>query len=184
MIASTDAPRDGWRGGWLSGAVALVALLMAAAAQAADLDIADFVGRFRGNGTSEMGDRFFVSGQRNLEVEIDKANSGFVITWVTIIQTDNAPPRRRAATLTFAAGPTRGQFVTADRLEPFSDRPAAWAYVKGNTLVVNVMSVSSDGSYELQTYERTLTGRSMKLRFSRLAPGKPTLVVTGQLTRQ
>ncbi|MFO1061197.1 MAG: hypothetical protein U1E53_30050 [Dongiaceae bacterium] len=54
----------------------------------------------------------------------------------------------------------------------------------GNRLTVQVLAIDAAGGWELQTYERTLEGDAMALRFSRLAPGRPELVVTGRLTRQ
>src|SRR5262249_25230287 len=36
-----------------------------------------------------------------------------------------------------------------------------------NTLFVHVLSILTDGNYELQTYERSLSGNTMTLHFSR-----------------
>ena len=46
------------------------------------------------------------------------------------------------------------------------------------------MAILPDGTYELQTYVRELAGDVMTLRFVRIAPGRPDLVVVGRLTRR
>jgi hypothetical protein len=158
---------------------------------ASDLTIADFVGRFSGEAHSEAGDRFFVATLRDVEVDIQREGDGFRLAWSTLIR-DDAPagdaaaarPRRREAELHFLPAAKPGQFRTAEALEPFADRPAAWAYIDGNALTVQLMTIRADGNYELQTYVRALTGDAMALRFTRIAPGQPDLVVVGQLTRR
>jgi hypothetical protein len=81
-------------------------------------------------------------------------------------------------------GPAPQQFHTREPLEPFAEKPTAWAYINGNKLVVHVLSILTDGNYELQTYERSVSGNVMTLHFSRLLPGHPELVVSGRLVRQ
>ena len=76
------------------------------------------------------------------------------------------------------------QFRSPEPAEPFAETPAAWAYIDRNTLVVHVLSILADGNYELQTYERSLSGNTMTLHFFRVLPGRPELVVSGRLTRQ
>jgi hypothetical protein len=108
------------------------------------------------------------------------------LTWTTVIHYDEGEPRvrRRNAEMRFAAGPMPNQFRTLEPPEPFAEKPAAWAYIYGNTLVVHVLSILADGNYELQTYERSLSGNTMTLHFTRVFPGRPALVVSGHLTRQ
>ena len=109
------------------------------------------------------------------------------MTWTTVIHYDegNEPRvRRRNAEMRFAAGPMPNQFRTLEQPEPFAEKPAAWAYINGNSLVVHVLSILADGNYELQTYERSLSGNTMTLHFFRVFPGRPELVVSGHLTRQ
>jgi hypothetical protein len=108
------------------------------------------------------------------------------LTWTTVIHYDEGEPRvrRRNAELRFATGPMLNQFRTLEPPEPFAEKPAAWAYINGNTLVVHVLSILADGNYELQTYERSLSGNTMTLHFTRVFPGRPALVVSGHLTRQ
>jgi len=165
-------------------AVALTMLGVAWSARAADLTIADFVGRFSGEAHAEADDRFFVATLRDVEVEIEREGDGFRLAWSTLIYDDSGAPRRRDNLLHFLAAAKPGQFRTAETLEAFSGRPTAWAYVASNALTVNLMAILPDGTYELQTYIRELTGDVMTLRFVRMAPGRPDLVVVGRLTRR
>lgn len=157
-------------------------------AQAADtLSIADFVGHFRGEAQVQAGDRFFIQQMRDAEVDLRAEAGGFRLTWTTVIyydEGDKTKVRRRNAEMQFAAGPMPNQFRSLEPLEPFAERPTAWAYIDGNTLVVHVLSILADGNYELQTYERSLSGNTMTLHFFRTFPGRPELVVSGHLTRQ
>ena len=170
--------------GAAGAAMALAVLVVALSARAADLTIADFVGRFSGEAHAEADDRFFVATLRDVEVEVEREGDGFRLAWSTLIYDDAGTPRRRDNLLHFLAAAKPGQFRTAETLEAFSGRPTAWAYVAGNTLTVDVMAILPDGTYELQTYVRELAGDVMTLRFVRMAPGRPDLVVVGRLTRR
>ena len=177
------------RPGWLATAIVGLALIAESHfGNAADaLSIADFVGHFRGEAQVEAGDRFFIQQTRDAEVDLRTEGDGFRLSWATIIHSgdgDKTNSRRRNAEMRFVAGPKPRQFRTPEMLEPFAEKPTAWAYIVGATLVVHVLNILADGNYELQTYERTLSGNLMKLHFFRVFPGRPELVVTGQLTRQ
>jgi hypothetical protein len=154
---------------------------------AEELSIADFVGHFRGEAQVQAGDRFFIQQLRDAEVDLRAEADGFVLSWNTVIyydEADRTKVRRRNAEMRFVAGPKPNQFRSLDPLEAFAEKPAAWAYINGKTLVVHVLSILSDGNYELQTYERSLSGNTMTLHFFRVFPGRPELVVSGRLQRQ
>ena len=151
------------------------------------LSIGDFVGHFRGEAQVQAGDRFFIQQLRDAEVDLRTESDGFHLSWTTVIhydEGDKSKVRRRDAEMRFVAGPISNQFRTPDPLEPFTEKPAAWALIDGATLIVHVLSILADGNYELQTYERSLSGNTMTLHFSRIFPGRPELVVSGKLTRQ
>jgi hypothetical protein len=151
------------------------------------LSIADFVGHFRGEAQVQAGDHFFIQQLRDAEVDLRAEADGFVLSWNTVIyydEADRTKVRRRNAEMRFVAGPKPNQFRSLDPLEAFAEKPAAWAYINGKTLVVHVLSILSDGNYELQTYERSLSGNMMTLHFFRVFPGRPELVVSGRLQRQ
>jgi len=185
------AKNDVLRGrlGWVATAIVSLALIAESnLGQAADvLSIADFVGHFRGEAQVQAGDRFFVQQVRDAEVEIRSDDNGFRLSWTTVIHSgegDKTTVRRRNAEMRFVAGPTPNQFRSPEPLEPFTERPTAWAYIDRITLVVHVLSILADGNYELQTYQRSVSGDVMTLHFSRVFPGRPELVVSGRLLRQ
>jgi hypothetical protein len=185
--AKNDVLRD--RLGWIATAIlGLVLIAQSHFVNAADaLSIADFVGHFRGEAQVQAGDRFFIQETRDAEVDLRAEGDGFRLSWTTVIHSgdgDKTQLRRRNAEMRFVAGPAPRQFRTPEPVEPFAEKPAAWAYINSDTLVVHVLNILTDGNYELQTYERTLSGNVMKLRFFRVFPGRPELVVSGQLTRQ
>jgi len=182
-----DVPRG--RLGWVATVIVSLALIAEShIGQAADaLSIADFVGHFRGEAQVQAGDRFFVQQVRDAEVELRSDDDGFRLSWTTVIHSgegDKTAVRRRTAEMRFVAGPTPSQFRSPEPLEPFVERPTAWAYIDRNMLVVHVLSILGDGNYELQTYQRSLSGDVMTLHFSRVFPGQPELVVSGRLIRQ
>jgi len=191
---STSTPtgkNDVQRGrlGWVAAAIVSLALIAESnLGQAADvLSIADFAGHFRGEAQVQADDRFFVQQVRDAEVEIRSDDNGFRLSWTTVIHSgegDKTTVRRRNTEMRFVAGPTPSQFRSPEPLEPFAERPTAWAYIDRNMLVVHVLSILGDGNYELQTYQRSLSGDVMTLHFSRVFPGQPELVVSGRLIRQ
>ena len=171
------------RGWWL---LVLLLLTVAAAPAAAAEGLDRFVGRFEGQAQGEAADRFFVSSYRDVRVELRREGDGFSLAWSTLIRDaeDAAGQRLRRSELHFVPGPSPRTWRTATAAEPFTGRPGAWAVLAGDRLTVQVLAIDPAGGWELQTYERTVDGDTMALRFSRLAPGRPELVVTGRLTRQ
>jgi hypothetical protein len=154
-------------------------------ANAADaLSIGDFVGHFRGEAQVQAGDRFFIQQLRDADVVVSAEADGFRLKWTTVIHSRGGKLRQRNAELRFVAGPTPRQFRIAEPFEPFTERPTAWAYIDRYTLVVHVLTVLADGNYELQTYERTLSGDVMTLHFVRVSSAQPELIISGRLTRQ
>jgi len=169
----------------VAGLVLIIDTRLIRAADA--LSVADFVGHFRGEAQVQAGDRFFIQQLRDAEVDLRAEADGFRLSWNTLIHYDEADKtkvRRRSAEMRFVAGPKSNQFRSVDPLEPFAEKPTAWAYIDHDTLVVHVLNILTDGNYELQTYERSLSGNTMTLHFSRVFPGAPELVVSGRLQRQ
>ena len=168
--------------------IGLVLITEGQLVQAAEaLSIADFAGHFRGEAQVQAGDRFFIQQLRDAEVDLRAEADGFRLKWNTLIhyeEADQTKVRRRTAEMRFVAGPKPNQFRSIDPLEPFAEKSTAWAYIDRKTLVVHVLSILTDGNYELQTYERSLSGNTMTLHFSRVFPGQPELVVSGRLERQ
>jgi hypothetical protein len=177
------------QGAGLSWLVAVLLLLAAAAPALAEDGLGAFVGRFRGTAEAEATDRFFVVPLRDVAMELQRDGDGFRLAWSTLIRAaedgaDSGAPRLRSTELHFVPGPSPGTYLTRTGAEPFGGHPGAWATLVGNRLTVHVLAIDAAGGWEMQTYERTLAGDVMMLRFTRLAPGHPELVVTGRLTRQ
>ena len=79
-----------------------------------------------------------------------------------------------------AAEVTRAHLDQIDKRDPDI---GAWAFLDGQTLVVNVMRIGADGKPELQVYRRTLTGGFMKLEFIRIVDGTTVRNATGRLIK-
>jgi hypothetical protein len=131
----------------VAGLVLIADIQLVRAADA--LSIADFVGHFRGEAQVQAGDRFFIQQLRDAKVDLRAEADGFRLSWNTVIHYDEADQtkvRRRTAEMRFVAGPKPNQFRSLDLLEPFAEKPTAWAYIDGNTLVVHVLSILTDGN--------------------------------------
>ncbi len=118
---------------------------------------------------------------------------GFSIRWRTMIFEAGAEtPRGRTQVIyfepsasapgVFAATPPEDAAGLASNV-PFEGRPLAWARVIGKTLTVNVLTISETGDYVMQTYDRTLTGQGMALRFVRIRNGEEEQRILGKLER-
>ena len=58
-----------------------------------------------------------------------------------------------------------------------------WARVNGNTLSLYLMTVDDNGIYEMQEYDRTLSGSGMKLTFKSWRDGDQLRSVDGRLIK-
>ncbi len=76
-----------------------------------------------------------------------------------------------------------GVFRGATEVDPLSGQAFTWAHIKGQTLSIHSLVVAADGSYEMQTYDRTLTGFGMELTFTRVENGRAMRQVTGRLIK-
>jgi hypothetical protein len=118
---------------------------------------------------------------------------GFSVRWRTIIfKPDEEPPRGRTQVIYFAPSEVFPDVFAATPPEdaaglasdvPLEGRPFAWARIAGKTLTVNVLSISETGAYVVQTYDRTLTGGGLALRFSRIRNGEVEQTILGELDR-
>jgi hypothetical protein len=68
-------------------------------------------------------------------------------------------------------------------LDPMKSEPYIWARIKEATLTVYAMHVIDDGSYEMQTYDRTLTKEGMRLDFTRIRADGKVKKISGVLKR-
>jgi len=167
----------------------LLTLLAAAAAPASaqNLSIAAFHGTFQGNGVAENDDSaYFAMTPRDFDVVIAPANNGFTITWTSVIREGGdpkAPNVRRKSTTRAFASTGKGMFRAVDSGDPVKGEEASWARIRKNTLTIYAMTVDPDGSYQVQRYDRTLSGTGMDLTFIRTKDGERTRRVKGKLVK-
>jgi len=172
----------------------LFAFLFAAAAPAfaADPSIERFFGRFIGKTAIAIGGE---KTPRDISVEIrpvDDDDDAFTIKWDTVITKADGSTKANSDKILFQDTKRDAIYSSAMRvnvfgkrtpLDPLSGDPFVWARVTGDTLTVFALLITDAGSYEMQVYDRTLTGDQMELRFSRVRDGEKLKEIMGALTR-
>jgi hypothetical protein len=163
--------------------VALVLLAVAAGAGVRpawsdDVTIQSFFGEYVGRTLMPMGE----ANNRDLRVAIRPLGAfGFTVEWRTTLRKSAEEPEIKAQTIDFE--PTRRPHVYAVArgdgstggsvpAGPAEGVPYAWARITGSTLTVNLLTITDNGDYVVQTYDRTLTKEGMKLDFMRVANGR------------
>jgi hypothetical protein len=165
--------------------IAAILLAASAGARAADHDIKAFFGTFQGGGVANDADSlYFGVTARDFDFQIAPSGNGFEVKWTSVIRGGGTPSkpdvRRKTTSLTFAPTGRQGIWRAAESGDPVGGGTAAWARIGGNTLSVYLMVVLDDGRYELQQYDRTLTGQGMELVFRRLRDGEQVRTVKGR----
>src|SRR6185436_2888062 len=115
--------------------LALVALSVSTAAQAADRKIDEFYGRWLGTGEATQGGADSAKTQsRDSEVIIERVADGFKISWTTMSSDVNAPTRSKVKTaeLTFKPGGKPGYFIEMKAGNPLDGKKSTWARVSGD----------------------------------------------------
>lgn len=171
-------------------AVAGLALALPAPVSADDKPISAFLGRYVGK-TLMQSDKDVTI--RDLDVMIEKAkNGGFTVEWSTITYRADKTQKKSNFKVTFQDTRREGVFGSAMRrnkfgkaipLDPLKGEPYVWSRIDGNTLTVNMMLITAAGSYEIQTYDRTLTDDGLDLRFFRVRDGKSLKEIRAKLKR-
>ena len=167
--------------------VAFVGLAATPALAADNLPISAFFGEFQGSGVSETTDSiYFAVTQRDMDVSIRPEGDGFTVKWVTVTRQSGDPNnpnvKRKERSLTFKASSLPGIFKGVDKVDPMTG-DYYWARISGNSLFVYVMTVAEDGKFQVQVYERTLSGTGMQLRFTRIRDGEPVRTVDAKLVK-
>jgi hypothetical protein len=176
--------------GLAGGAAMLAATLAATLAMAADaLSVKAFFGTYQGGGVAENRDSvYFSTTARDFDVTIGPAGEGFRIAWTSVLRRGGTPEkpeaRRNSATRTLSPAGRPGVYRCDDSGDPLAgDRALCWARIHGRTLSMYLMAVNEDGVYELQQYDRTLSGSGMTLVFKSMRDGDELRTVTGQLVK-
>lgn len=153
---------------------------------AADLPVAAFVGIYQGSGAAE-GAEVVPLGlvSRDLDVTIRAQGGGLQVSW-TIVQAGQgrgAKTIRRGETVEFLPTAQPNVFRAARPGDPLAGQPLYWARIRGQTLTVFALQITSTGSYEMLSWARTLTANGMELVFRRLRDGEAPRVIRGRLAK-
>ena len=163
-----------------------------AVAQKRTLSIGHFFGTFSGGGVAENEDSlYFAVTARDFDVVIGpgptSARGGFTVSWTSVIRgggdVDKPRVRKKSTTRTFVAGSVPGVFTGATSGDPLTGKEMSWARIKENALIVYLMVIDKSGAYQLQRYERKLSGTGMELTFTRLKDGEKVRTVKGRLIK-
>lgn len=158
-------------------------------AVAADARLERFFGDFTGRSIQSKSDQGLEP--RDLDVKISPHGKGFIIGWTTVIYRAKQPTRktysvefsRTERAGIFASAMRRDVFGHDEPLDPLHGDPYVWARLSGDTLTIFALLITSEGGYEIQTYDRTLTDDGLELRYTRDRDGKILPPVTGSLKR-
>lgn len=166
-----------------------VAMLGAApVAVAEDLPITAFAGHFAGTGIAKDEiDGSVDDTLRNIDVIITPDGDVFALSWATILRrdgdADDSEIKQNHHALFFEPADRANVFKSGVEVDPLAGWPFIWARIKGRTLTVYSLLVHDDGSYEIQTYDRTLSDAGMELYFTRVRDGRLVRSVSGTLVR-
>lgn len=167
---------------------ALTLLAGTTAGQADDLSIEAFYGHYQGSGVAENSDSlYFGVTVRDLDVKIAPEAPGFSVEWTSVIRgggdPDNPDVRKRTQSMSFLPSQTPGIYNTVGATDPRSPEGLGWAAIRDRTLSIHVMRITASGGYVIQTYDRTLDGTGMKLKFVNVADGEPIRQVDARLVK-
>jgi hypothetical protein len=167
-----------------------VVLFGLAPALAEDVAIKPFLGTYEG--TTLLSNEEIKS--RELKVAITPAeDGGFRVEWQTTLFKPKADARRKTQSLEFrrstenpkvyAAVPSDVTAGMDPSHDPLDGAPYAWARIDDRTLTINVLTISEDGDWVVQVYDRVLTKQGMALSFARVRNGYVEQRLWGTLER-
>lgn len=131
-------------------------------------------------------------GGRDLSVQVSPIDVGFKLVWSTTTTKSDGREKLKRYEVEFVRDTRPNLYqlksyhadVDAESAQAEAQyRPHAWAHIKDDTMTVQVLLISDDGGYEMQTYVRQLTVGGMDLTFVRVRDGVPYRVIEGRLTR-
>lgn len=170
-------------GAWLTGATAAA-------------DLGPYFGTYVG--VAEVEDvKTGETRQRDMDIVIEPyRDHGFKITWINVSLVDGRRDlpgvRRRVQAVLFEPADGRDFYVEVEAGNPFREReetrpmrgdPVRWASVEDERLHVYSFVVLEDGTYELQIYDRILTGQGLDIVFQRIVDGEVVRRITGHTVR-
>jgi hypothetical protein len=166
---------------------ALWVLAAPISAHAQTLSADAFYGHYQGSGIAENEDSlYFGVTVRDLDVRVGPEGDGFFVEWTSVIRgggdPNNPDIRKRSARVAFSPSAKPNVFTSKSATDPMAGG-LIWARLLDQTLTVNVMRISDNGSYTVQTYNRTLSGTGMTLNFVNTADGEPLRQVEARLVK-
>jgi hypothetical protein len=157
-------------------------------ATAKDLRISAFYGKFSGGGIAHNADsEYFAMTTRDFDVVIKPEGSGVRIDWTSVIRKGGDPlnpkVRRKKSSKILKSTGAPNVFHGSKSGDPLKGEELSWARIDGNTLSVFLMTVDKKGIYQLQQYDRTLSGTGMTLLFRSWRDGDRQRSVSGRLIK-
>jgi hypothetical protein len=168
---------------WMIVLVAALGLGSVAKADQASTPDA-FYGRFQGTGfTHDPNAALFGLGARDLDVEIGAAEGGFFVSWTTVMQsaTDKGAKTKSSKVVFVPSG--RPGLYTGHAEGSQANEGMSWASIGNGAMTVRLLHIQDDGTYEIQTYQRSLTDDGMFVFFRSDLDGAVMKVVTAQLRK-
>lgn len=167
-------------------AAGLVATTLSA--RAADLPLDAFFGSFSGGGVAENRDSaYFAVTARDFDVVIRPEGKGFRMEWTSVIRGGGEPNRpqvrHRKTVKVLQPGKKPGVYRCSESGHPLDGKELCWARISNRTLSMFLMTVDENGVYDLQQYDRTLSGAGMQLTFKALRAGDEVRTVQGRLVK-
>ncbi len=152
-----------------------------------DISFDAFFGKWSGDAVAETPPGgFYGYSSRDLDIVIGPKGNGFNVSWTTVMYLEDAAgnpeTRRRSASIDFVPTQKKSIFRGVGLSDPMAGG-YVWARIEGQTLRVYSMRVDNKGRYNVQIYDRTLTGSGMELYFQRIQEGQPFRVVKGRLVK-
>ena len=145
----------------------VTALGLTSIARAADaIGPEAFYGRYEGTAIAhDPRAMAFGFDQRDFDVEIGAANGGFFVAWTTVMHaTRGKGIKRYDARVVFEPSGRPGIYIRQASATERA-RGLSWASISDRALTVRVVTILDDGTYEVQTYERTLAKDGLQLLF-------------------
>ena len=142
-------------------------------------------GRYQGIGiTQDPRATFYGFEDRDLDVEIGPEYGGFFVSWTTVLRPfGNKEVERKSTRISFEPSARMG--IYTERAGAMrSEDGLSWATISGGILTVRLLRILDDGSYEVQSYERSLTKDGLFLFFRSDRDGAVIRIVTSSLHKQ
>lgn len=165
-------------------------VLMSSSFWASAANIEDFFGTFVG--TAKMSSDGSEA-DRDMTVIIQPSNSGFNVTWTSIIYKEDGRKKENKYTISFTPTSRDNIFGSAMKtnvfgkavpLDPLKGDPYVWSRLNDDTLSVFSLLIDENGDYVVQEYHRSLTNGGLDLEYRRLQGGKPTKSIEAFLQKQ